>query len=62
MNIYKEEVETVECYPSIVLQELQAYSLSVSQCFNVKEVYGQVRIQQEQSCYLNVCARQTLLK
>ncbi|XP_048045163.1 coiled-coil domain-containing protein 180 isoform X2 [Megalobrama amblycephala] len=41
MNIYKEEVETVECCPSIVLQELQAYSLSVSQCFNVKEVYGQ---------------------
>ncbi|XP_051748617.1 coiled-coil domain-containing protein 180 isoform X5 [Ctenopharyngodon idella] len=41
MNIYTEEVETVECYPSIVLQELQAYSLSVSQCFNVKEVYGQ---------------------
>lgn len=54
MNIYKEEVDTVECYPSIVLQELQAYSLSVSQCFNVKEVYGQVRIQLEQSCYLNV--------
>ncbi|XP_067294288.1 coiled-coil domain-containing protein 180 isoform X2 [Pseudorasbora parva] len=41
INIYKEEVETVECYPSIVLQELQAYNLSVSQFFSVKEVYGQ---------------------
>ncbi|XP_056314464.1 coiled-coil domain-containing protein 180 [Danio aesculapii] len=38
---YKEEVETVECYPSTVLQELQAYSLSVSQFFSVEEVYGQ---------------------
>ncbi|XP_077087784.1 coiled-coil domain-containing protein 180 [Siphateles boraxobius] len=41
IQIYKEEVETVECYPSIVLQELQAYNLSVSQFFSVKEVYGQ---------------------
>ncbi|XP_051522130.1 coiled-coil domain-containing protein 180 [Myxocyprinus asiaticus] len=41
LNIYKEEVETVESYPSTLLQELQAYSLSVSQFFNVKEVYGQ---------------------
>ncbi|XP_016356513.1 coiled-coil domain-containing protein 180 [Sinocyclocheilus anshuiensis] len=41
MNIYKEEVETVESYPSLVLQELQAYSHSVSQLFNVKEIYGQ---------------------
>ncbi|KAK2911716.1 hypothetical protein Q8A67_003849 [Cirrhinus molitorella] len=41
MNIYKEEVETVECYPSLVLQELQAYSHSVSQFFNIKEIYGQ---------------------
>ncbi|KAG1957044.1 hypothetical protein F2P79_007257 [Pimephales promelas] len=41
IKIYKEEVETVKCYPSIVLQELQAYNLSVSQFFSVKEVYGQ---------------------
>ncbi|XP_051955131.1 coiled-coil domain-containing protein 180 [Xyrauchen texanus] len=41
LNIYKEEVETVENYPFTLLQELQAYSLSVSQFFNVKEVYGQ---------------------
>ncbi|XP_042580588.1 coiled-coil domain-containing protein 180 [Cyprinus carpio] len=41
MSIYKEEVETVESYPSLVLQELQAYSHSVSQFFNVKEIYGQ---------------------
>jgi len=41
-------VETVKCYPSIVLQELQAYNLSVSQFFSVKEVYGQVHIQQQQ--------------
>ncbi|RXN21198.1 coiled-coil domain-containing protein 180 [Labeo rohita] len=40
MNIYKEEVETVEGYLSLVLQELQAYSHSVSQFFNVKEIYG----------------------
>ncbi|XP_026067899.1 coiled-coil domain-containing protein 180 [Carassius auratus] len=41
MDIYKEEAETVESYPSLVLQELQVYSHSVSQFFNVKEVYGQ---------------------
>lgn len=52
MSIYKEEVETVESYPSLVLQELQAYSHSVSQFFNVKEIYGQVHIQPEQCCYL----------
>uniref|UniRef100_A0A673M9M1 DUF4455 domain-containing protein n=1 Tax=Sinocyclocheilus rhinocerous TaxID=307959 RepID=A0A673M9M1_9TELE len=37
-----------------VLQELQAYSHSVSQLFNVKEIYGQVHIQPEQCCYLFV--------
>ncbi len=52
MNIYKEEVETVESYPSLVLQELQTYSHSVSQFFNVKEIYDQVHIQPEQCCYL----------
>ncbi|XP_073688966.1 coiled-coil domain-containing protein 180-like, partial [Garra rufa] len=41
MNIYKDEVESVECYPSLVLQELQTYSHSVSQFFNIKEIYGQ---------------------
>ncbi|XP_003198708.3 coiled-coil domain-containing protein 180 isoform X1 [Danio rerio] len=38
---YEEEVEIVEYYPSTVLQELQAYSLSVSQFFGAEEVYGQ---------------------
>ncbi|TRY95906.1 hypothetical protein DNTS_021426 [Danionella cerebrum] len=37
MSIHKEEVETVECYPALVLQELQAYSLSLSQFFGVQE-------------------------
>lgn len=52
MNIYKEEVETVEGYLSLVLQELQAYSHSVSQFFNVKEIYGKVYIKPEQCCCL----------
>ncbi|XP_043096059.1 LOW QUALITY PROTEIN: coiled-coil domain-containing protein 180 [Puntigrus tetrazona] len=41
MNIYKEEAEIVESYPSLVLQELHAYSHSVSNFFHVKEIYGQ---------------------
>ncbi|XP_066513480.1 coiled-coil domain-containing protein 180-like isoform X3 [Hoplias malabaricus] len=39
--IYKEEVDAVENYPAIVLEELHAYSSAVSRYFSVKEVYSQ---------------------
>ncbi|XP_062873992.1 coiled-coil domain-containing protein 180 isoform X2 [Trichomycterus rosablanca] len=39
--LYKAEVETVESYPAMVLEELRTYSSSVSRYFFVKEVYTQ---------------------
>lgn len=46
MHFYKEEVDTVESYPAMVLEELHSYSSAVSRFFNVKEIYtgSQVRI------------------
>uniref|UniRef100_A0AAZ3RSU2 Coiled-coil domain containing 180 n=1 Tax=Oncorhynchus tshawytscha TaxID=74940 RepID=A0AAZ3RSU2_ONCTS len=39
MHFYKEEVDTVESYPAMVLEELHSYSFAVSRFFNVKEIY-----------------------
>ncbi|XP_029573624.1 coiled-coil domain-containing protein 180 isoform X4 [Salmo trutta] len=39
MHFYKEEVDTVESYPAMVLEELHSYSSAVSRFFNVKEIY-----------------------
>ncbi|KAK6312841.1 hypothetical protein J4Q44_G00161880 [Coregonus suidteri] len=39
MHSYKEEVDTVETYPAMVLEELHSYSSAVSRFFNVKEIY-----------------------
>ncbi|XP_030647705.1 coiled-coil domain-containing protein 180 [Chanos chanos] len=41
MTFYKEKADSVECYPSMVLQELNSYSSALSQFFGVKEVYYQ---------------------
>ncbi|KAL6465394.1 hypothetical protein MHYP_G00255270 [Metynnis hypsauchen] len=41
VTFYKEEVETVESFPAMVLEELQSYSSALSRYFSVKEVYSQ---------------------
>lgn len=43
VNFYKEGVDTVERYPVMVLEEIHAYSVAVSQYFSVKEIYSQVQ-------------------
>ncbi|XP_031441304.2 coiled-coil domain-containing protein 180 isoform X2 [Clupea harengus] len=42
MTLHKEEIDTVEIYPALVLEELQIYSMAVSRFFGVKEVHCQV--------------------
>ncbi|XP_036454190.1 coiled-coil domain-containing protein 180 [Colossoma macropomum] len=41
VTFYKEEVETVESFPAMVLEELQSYSSALSRYFSVKEVCNQ---------------------
>ncbi|GAA6098332.1 coiled-coil domain-containing protein 180-like isoform X3 [Tachysurus ichikawai] len=41
INFYKEGVHRVESYPEMVLKEIHAYSIAVSQYFSVNEVYSQ---------------------
>ncbi|XP_060738579.1 coiled-coil domain-containing protein 180-like [Tachysurus vachellii] len=40
-NFYKQGVHRVESYPEMVLKEIHAYSIAVSQYFKVNEVYSQ---------------------
>uniref|UniRef100_A0A3P9A2R7 Coiled-coil domain-containing protein 180 n=2 Tax=Esox lucius TaxID=8010 RepID=A0A3P9A2R7_ESOLU len=40
IHFYKEEVDTVEGFPPMVLEELHSYSFAVSRYFNVKEIYS----------------------
>ncbi|XP_063043494.1 coiled-coil domain-containing protein 180 isoform X2 [Engraulis encrasicolus] len=42
MTIHKKEIETVEGYFAMVLEELQIYSMEVSKFFSVKEIFCQV--------------------
>lgn len=42
MIIHKKEIETVEGYFAMVLEELQIYSMEVSKFFSVKEIFCQV--------------------
>uniref|UniRef100_W5MAG3 Coiled-coil domain containing 180 n=1 Tax=Lepisosteus oculatus TaxID=7918 RepID=W5MAG3_LEPOC len=41
-TFYKEQVDVVESYPAMVLEELQLYSTAVSKFFHVKEIFKQV--------------------
>ncbi|XP_047674930.1 coiled-coil domain-containing protein 180-like isoform X2 [Tachysurus fulvidraco] len=40
-NFYNEGVHRVESYPEMVLKEIHAYSMAVSQYFKVNEIYSQ---------------------
>ncbi|XP_076144475.1 coiled-coil domain-containing protein 180 [Alosa pseudoharengus] len=42
MTLRQEEVDTVECYPTMVQEELQIYSMALSRFFSVNEVDCQV--------------------
>lgn len=42
MTLHKEEIDIVEGYPALVLEELQIYSVALSRLFNIKEFHIQV--------------------
>ncbi|XP_046904045.1 coiled-coil domain-containing protein 180 [Hypomesus transpacificus] len=40
LSFHKEEMEVVDCFPGMVLEELQTYSSAVSRFFNVEQTYS----------------------
>ncbi|XP_015222465.2 coiled-coil domain-containing protein 180 isoform X1 [Lepisosteus oculatus] len=49
-TFYKEQVDVVESYPAMVLEELQLYSTAVSKFFHVKEIFKQETEEQYSVC------------
>ena len=43
LSFHKEEMEVVDCFPGMVLEELQTYSSAVSRFFNVEQTYSLVQ-------------------
>lgn len=52
MTLHKEEMDTVEDYPAIILEELQIYSVALNRLFSIKEFHIQVLNKHTKAAFL----------